>query len=347
LIRREKEIKMNKKVILTFDYELFLGKDSGTVEKCIIEPTNIILDLLKRYNAKGIFFVDATYLLKLYENNHKDLKVIENQLCRIIKENHSIELHLHPQWIDSYKINDKRWGFKNFDKYRLSSLKDIEIDRIFKKSITLLTGIIHKVDKKYKLTAFRAGGWSIQPYNVLKKHFINNNILFDFSVNPGLCSSPKSFAYYDFCSADAELNFWKFNDDPCKSEEKGRFIEIPVSTLKVKKIDLWLNYYFNKKKEKQYGDGRSISIKKNSVSPVRKILNIFKLFTLCYSALSVDGLSNKYFKKFLKKYDKKRKKYISVVLHPKKLSENGIKNLKYLIKNYSTIGIEELREELN
>lgn len=336
-----------KKVILTFDYELFLGQDTGTAQKCIIEPTNIILDLLKKYNARGIFFVDATYLLKLKETGHKDLKVIKDQIYRIVKEDHNIELHLHPQWLDAYKTGENRWSFKSFDRYSLHSLKKNEINRIFNDSIKLLEELIHNGNKKYKLTAFRAGGWAIQPFDTIKKYFNENNIVFDFSVNPGLYSKSGSCAFYDFCDTDTDLDFWRFNDDPCISVKKGKFIEIPVSTLQIKKIDLWLNYYLYKKNEKQSGDGNSVVIKKNNLSIRKKIFNIFHVFSSCYFALSVDGLANKYFIKFLKKYDKKVKNYITVVLHPKQLSKNSIKNLEYLLKNYKTNGINELREVIN
>lgn len=336
----------NKKVIITFDYELFLGQNSGTAHKCIIEPTDIILKLLSKFNAKAIFFIDAVYLLKLKEVNHKDLILIKDQIRRIIKLGHNVELHIHPQWLDAYKIDNERWGFKSFNRYRLHSLEDKEIDILFKKSINLLEEIIQKEDKKYEISAFRAGGWSIQPFNAVKKHFIKNKILFDFSVNPGLYSNKDSSAYYDFRDAPHDLDCWKFEEDPCAPCKNGKFIEIPVSTLKVKKIDLWKNYYFYRKNEKEFGDGKSILIKKSKSSIFTKIVKVFNLLKTCYSALSIDGLSHKYFIKFFKKYDKKNKKYITVVLHPKKLSESGINNLEYLIKNYKTIGIKELKEEL-
>ena len=35
-----------KRAILSFDYELFFGDKSGTVQKTLIEPTNIMLNVL-------------------------------------------------------------------------------------------------------------------------------------------------------------------------------------------------------------------------------------------------------------------------------------------------------------
>ena len=56
---------MSKLLVMTFDYELFLGTSSGSVKKSLIEPVNEILSVLNEGNAKGIFFIDAAFLLVL------------------------------------------------------------------------------------------------------------------------------------------------------------------------------------------------------------------------------------------------------------------------------------------
>ena len=52
---------MKKNILLTFDYELFLGSRSGTVDNCLIIPTSKILEVLKRHGAKAVFFIDTSY----------------------------------------------------------------------------------------------------------------------------------------------------------------------------------------------------------------------------------------------------------------------------------------------
>ena len=75
-------MKIRKNILLTFDYELFLGKRSGSAQKCMIEPTNELLKILLKNNAKAIFFIDTTYLdqLERVSINHqkakKDLEII-------------------------------------------------------------------------------------------------------------------------------------------------------------------------------------------------------------------------------------------------------------------------------
>ena len=56
-----------KNLLITFDYELFLGRRSGRPLDCMLEPTKLLLDKLKLYGAKAVFFVDCTYLCRLKE----------------------------------------------------------------------------------------------------------------------------------------------------------------------------------------------------------------------------------------------------------------------------------------
>ena len=51
-----------KQAILSFDYELFFGDNSGTVQKTLIEPTNIMLDALDTINAKATFFLSLIHI---------------------------------------------------------------------------------------------------------------------------------------------------------------------------------------------------------------------------------------------------------------------------------------------
>lgn len=348
MIRKEEESKKqnSKKVILTFDYELALGSDSGTAKKCILEPTEIILSLFKKYNAAGIFFIDAAYLLTLKKNKHKDFQGVANQITEIVKSGNDIGLHLHPQWLDAYPINNDRWGFKSHKKYRLHYLSDNELDKMFKESIHLLEKIAGNSGKKYKINAFRAGGWSIQPFRMIKKYFVKNHILFDFSVNPGLSSQEKSISYFDFTKAPKDLSFWKFEDDPCLPKNDGSFIEIPVTTLKVEKLDLWINYYFYRKKEKSYNDGKTIYSEKNT--DIAKKINklISDLFSNVYATISPDGLTDKYFIKFIEKFEKYDKRdLLALVCHPKNLADSSIRNLEFILKNYKTLSLKEVEKE--
>ena len=94
-----------KKVILSFDYELFFGDKSGTVQKTLIEPTNAILDAMDSVGFKGNFFVDWQMLKYLNEEKTErtlaDYHIIKEQLKYMVSRGHRIELHIHPHWVDA------------------------------------------------------------------------------------------------------------------------------------------------------------------------------------------------------------------------------------------------------
>jgi len=341
-----KEKDKSKKIVLTFDYELSLGLDTGTAVNSIIKPTDYILDLFSKYNAKGLFFIDATYLLTLKKHNHKDLSVIEKQIGRLINLGNDIGFHIHPQWLDAVKIDDERWAFKSFDRYRLHSLDTGKLNTLFYEACELLLSIVKKYDINYKIRAFRAGGWCIQPFTDLKEAFLKNRIKFDFSVNPGLYSKTSSYGYYDFRKAPVNKSFWRFENDPCEADNNGSFFEIPVSTVKYRNIDLWINHYFYRRKEKEAGDGKSISLKKESMHFIKKILKLTDILSSRFIAGGLDGLHFRYFKKMVKKLNNKDFNFITYVCHPKKLSKSVKNNLEYLLKNYETIGINEIEKIL-
>ena len=52
-----------KNLLITLDYELYLGELSGSVEKCILEPAEKLRVIFKENKLKKIiFFLDTTYL---------------------------------------------------------------------------------------------------------------------------------------------------------------------------------------------------------------------------------------------------------------------------------------------
>lgn len=77
-----------KLLLITFDYELFLGERSGSAQECLISPTDIIMESLKKFDLKAYFFVDTVYILKLKEEALKhslakaDLDRITTQLIK-------------------------------------------------------------------------------------------------------------------------------------------------------------------------------------------------------------------------------------------------------------------------
>lgn len=223
---------MIKKVVLSFDYELFFGLRSGTVDESLIKPTNKLLDAMDKEGFRASFFID--YLMLKYlkaENTERtisDAHIIENQLKDMLRRGHRIELHLHPHWIDSKYNGDGTWNYDNFSHYSLYSLDIEAIVQMFEEGTCYLNNLARSVIPDYKVCAFRAGGWAVQPFDILRKAFKKTGICIDSSTAYGVYNTlPDS--YYDFRNMP-EKSYYRFEDDVCVENEEGSFIEVPITT---------------------------------------------------------------------------------------------------------------------
>ena len=222
-----------KQVILSFDYELFFGDQSGTVVNTLIRPTNQLLDIMEDCGFRGNFFVDWQMLKYLKgattKRTDEDLELIINQLKDIVRRGHRIELHIHPHWVDAKYNGDGTWDFSEFRHYSLNSFNEDEIIQMFKEGTQLLNSIAREIVPNYKICAFRAGGWAVQPFDKLKKAFIESGIIIDSSTSIG-CYNFYSDSYYDFRKMP-DKSLFHFENDVCVEDVKGKFIEVPITSF--------------------------------------------------------------------------------------------------------------------
>lgn len=221
-----------RSLILSYDYELFFGEKSGTVENTLIKPTNLLLDTMEKVGFKGNFFVDylmLKYLAKEQETQaQEDLEKIHEQLKDIVKRGHRIELHLHPHWVDAKYNGDGTWDYSDYRHYSLSTFTENEITDMFKEGADYLNRLAREVEPSYRICAFRAGGWAVQPFDKLKKGFNEAGIKIDSSVAYGACGK-NQYSWFDFRKAPSD-EMYHFNDDVCRKENDGEFLEVPISS---------------------------------------------------------------------------------------------------------------------
>lgn len=315
-----------KTILLSFDYELFFGERSGTVLKSIIEPTNMLMDEMERNGMRGNFFVDYLMFRKL-ENRTElqaqaDLALLKEQIRDMVSRGHRIELHLHPHWIDAKYNSDGTWNFDDFTHYSLSSLDEETIVEMFKKGTAYLTSLAREVEHDYKIVAFRAGGWAVQPFSKLKYAFEICNIKFDSSV------AYKTYAIqenseYNYMGAPSKEKYCFF-DDVCLESESGPFSEVPIYTVKrnlfdkiVDKLLRMLTTFF-----KQYSDGTHFrneeTLNKNVFSIKKSNRSMF-----CISFFNTISL-------IIHLFLVKKKSFICLIDHPKDINPIALFNIKIL-----------------
>lgn len=317
-----------RNAIITFDYEVFLGRKTGTIENCVLKPARAVLKILKENNAKAIFFVDTTWLLFLRDNFHDDFQVVKEQLKDIIASGSSVELHLHPQWLTA-SIENGEVVFDSYENYTLHSLKEEEIPALFVRSAELLQSITGQ-----KVRCFRAGGWCVEPFDKLKDAFLKVGVQYDFSVVPGVYLKEGKSYDFDFTRAPG-LMFYKFSDCTVEPDKNGVFTEFPVSTYKNNPLYRVLNKVLIKLRgDHIFGDG--ISNKEKSAGQT-----LSNLFRFSKGMLTLDRMSNAMFK-FLLLTHFRRSRFLVVVSHPKTESKEALRNLTDIVKRYNTLESSEL-----
>ncbi len=243
---------MNRDVVLSFDYELFFGDLSGSVLKTLIEPTNRILDTLDSVNGKAVFFVDYLMLKRMKSESEKTLleaSIIENQLRDIVRRGSRLELHLHPHWLDA-KYKNGEWDFSDFNHYCLNSLSKEIITQLFVEGTDYLNSLAQSVDPSYKVIAFRAGGWAILPFNMIKDGFLKSGIYIDSSVTSKMLISGYTHSV-DFRNSPNNA-VYSFDDDVLKETGRGCFCEFQISSFYMSFLERAVSSIYRKVFNKRY-----------------------------------------------------------------------------------------------
>lgn len=323
-----------KKLLITFDYELYLGTKSGTAQKCMIEPTNKILNILDQQKYKAIFFVDTTYLIELnkivgkYPRALADLNAIMGQLRDIVKKGHYIFPHLHPHWLDAvYNADSNEWNLSNCRYYCFSSLNVDQQNLLFEKSVEIIRSVANSVKSDYVIDGYRAGGWSIQPFPVFKSQFLKHGITHEFSVRKE--NYLKSNAQcYDFRYAPKK-DIYRFNDDIVKEDASGEFLEYTISTITLNNYQKWLASKLDslayRLKMTGYGDGYGTIAKVIESEDRNEQQGGFELMA------SIEGINIFNYLEFKKEFEKRD--YFHFISHPKMVTPLQLNLFGRLLKN--------------
>lgn len=327
---------MKKDIILTFDYELFLGKDSGNLEECLLTITDDILNVFAKNDGVGLFFIDSSYLVHIKKYSHEEYKVYCDLIRKIVRNGHDIGLHIHPHWLDAVRKENGNWDLSNYSQYRLHNLPPAKLNAYFNECLELLKEVISLENEKYQIKSFRAGGWSITPFNELKRAFAGNGIDMDFSVLPGDYLDHRPVNFYDFRNANKKNWYWHFDNDPSQENPNGEFIEIPVTRYRIHPFLFLLNKHLhNKTRKKSFG---GVSASHSSIT--EKIIKLVK--SIKYASL--DDIANQLIDVMMRRMGKRET--ICFVGHPKSFSNSTIQLLDDLLLNNRSLSIEMIRNKI-
>ena len=215
---------------------------------------------------------------------------------------------------------------------------------MFREGIEVLEQIGREVDSNYQVCAYRAGGWSIDPFTKIRTCMIKHGILCDSTVCDGLYRS-SHFQNYDFRYApDAE--YWNFNKEPAIMQE-GPFIEIPITTYKyspwnkvIRKFRMKIEKTIHPNRCKYFGDGEGISL--NDMQP-KKSQSFFKRLTQP-NMYTLQDVFPGYNRQLLKK---EKRNIINFISHPKKMNLNSFREIAELQRDgHDFITLKDLLERI-
>jgi len=316
------------RVFLTFDYELFFGSKTGSIQKCLLEPTNELLLMAQRYDIPMTFFIDIGYLVQLklwsqkFPQLNDDLRLVEQQLIEIQERECELQLHIHPHW-EKAVYDGSKWVIDARGCYKLSDFSKEEAVSIVRKYHAALGEYA-----KNPINTFRAGGWCIQPFEPLAEVFAELGIRFDSSVFPQGKFESEHYAF-DFTAVQPFANCYTFEIDVCAPEENGRFIEIPISSWYYKPLFFWKLYGWGRVRPSQHkmiGDGNFIP------QPNRKKTS---LMNATWNHVSCDGYFAAQLNRQVKYYRHKNVSDFVVIGHPKSSTRYSLKKLEQFIKMHS------------
>ena len=246
--------------------------------------------------------------------------MVADQLQLLSQMGHGIELHIHPHWEDSF-FNGRHWEIST-KRYRLSAFGESKICEITQKHAAILERITGRPP-----VAYRAGGWSAQPFAPIGRALETCGIFVDSSVFPG-GHYRSEHQQFDFRSVSPYTTEYRFSDDLTMPDPGGKFTEIPISACRVSPLFYWRlagTKVLKSRRHKAYGDGHPIRLSKGYFE---------KLTRPSVDVVSIDGYKCRMLKGAFEKYVRQTSNRGNFVMlgHPKAFTSYSLDKLQDFLK---------------
>lgn len=336
-------------LVLTFDYELFFGKNYKPCDDVLFKPTAKIAQILYNHHVPGTFFADTCSVFAHERVGDLDyVKNFKEQLVTLNQMGHDVQLHIHPHWQRSTKENGE-WVFPK-DWYRIHDfdIKGGEAGDIIRDGITFLKETLLPADKNYKCIAYRAGGYCIQPYDDLVKVLYDEGIRIDSSVCMFMDNTVPS-RFYDYKELPSSINWWlqpniKIQNCVAEKPDGRALLEIPIGFYQQNICDrIKLGKKITYKHGKPLGEGMPTVGSENRIKQnfIQKIMT----YSDVYQRLSLDTMSSNIAYLSVKRMYKMHKQenrdiYVAIVSHPKVYTGAAFDNLNDFVSKIINSDLE-------
>ncbi|MEM9172457.1 MAG: hypothetical protein AAGA84_07115 [Pseudomonadota bacterium] len=328
-----------KSVVLSQDYELFF-QDSGSIEACLIRPCDWLLAFAREHDARMTFFVDIGMVdcMRAFQSVpavRKMYDVVCAHIEALGKAGHEIALHIHPHWEES-RWSDNGWDFSGA-RYRLDQFATDQAQDIVRRYGQLLQQLTDQ-----PLQSYRAGGFCIEPFEIIKPELARLGIFTDSSIVPGACLKDNEKGF-DFRYVP-DSAYWFFEDSPRREVAAGEFLEIPVSTTTLPFFHYWQRMFerLTRRKPPAGEAAQGVSKRLGSKEIIRRLLGAGRV-----SELSVDGPKAPQLTS--QEHDQTFAPFCQVMGHPKLVTPAALQHFGAFLDHYAVervVAIDTLAQEI-
>lgn len=270
------------------------------------------------------------------------------QLRELHELGHDIQLHIHPHWLKATKVCVG--GVIEFDRkyYRIHNWIEKDGDTtpikvLIKKGKNYLEQILAAIDASYQCIAFRAGGYCLQPEELMVPILYEAGIRIDSSVCYGHKYTHDGMLY-DYTHLPLIYNQYL---TPKHGLQDG-LQEKPTGVESLFEVPVWGYRSFphraiaskmNKKISDVKPTGYGMSI--TPAKPVNTLTRIKRIFT-AYNMLTFDFFHSDSMVYMINQISKsstchKKDIFISIISHPKCQSDQHIDNMQRAIRQLKKI----------
>jgi len=308
-------------LVVSQDYELFF-RDSGSIEKCLFEPAELLANFAKQTGVRVSFFVDAGMLCRMQQLAPKnavlerDLSRIRQHIASLFARGHEIGLHIHPHWEDT-RWNGGQWDFSS-TRYQLRDFTPDEIANIVARYTAVLNDLCDST-----VGVYRAGGFCVTPFEQLRQPLLDNGISVDSSVVPGmrLRDPEKGFSF----ARAPRTSWWQFDESPLVPTRDGQFLEIAITPVKLPFHHYWgraIDRVIGRQPAGVIGDGTSKAIGKREI--LRRLAGAGRVSELSIDVAKAGQLLSR-------RVLRKKLNIWQIMGHPKLLGRSSLEVLRQFI----------------
>jgi len=175
-------------VLIEDDFEI-KGNGFGNVADLQYLPALALCNIAKKHAVKATFMVDVAHLLilKNYAEENRNIQlqktILEETLLIIKEQGFDVQLHLHPQWLGA-SLTDGQ--FQVSSNWNIGTYTESEQRLLVTQSMKYLHGLIQPHFPNYRIIAFKAGAWGLQPSGSFLSACIQSGIRIILAVRDGM-----------------------------------------------------------------------------------------------------------------------------------------------------------------